>query len=129
VKNNYLDILKEFNVKNKIIKSKKMEYFLNELFINNTDIENTPKGLKRDLQILRLSIIAEMDASNLYEMFALLTDSQELKKVLLDISAEEKAHVGEFSKLLNKFDPNFKKNFKEGEKEVDEIIKNINKKG
>ncbi|MGZ7070544.1 MAG: ferritin family protein, partial [Methanobacterium sp.] len=48
-----------------------------------------------DREILRASIIAELDAINLYEEMANMTDNDDLKAVLLDIAREEKTHVGE----------------------------------
>lgn len=55
---------------------------------------------ERDAQILRAGILAELDAINLYEQMAALANSEEIRKVLLDIAREEKTHVGEFQALL-----------------------------
>lgn len=41
-------------------------------------------------------MIAELDAVNLYEQLAAMTDDKNIKKVLFDIAKEEKTHVGEF---------------------------------
>lgn len=49
-----------------------------------------------DMEILRLSIIAELDAINLYEQMAETTEDRDLKAVLLDIAKEEKTHAGNF---------------------------------
>ena len=51
-------------------------------------------------EILRAAIIAELDAVNLYEQMAALTEDGHIKTILLDIAREEKAHVGEFQALL-----------------------------
>lgn len=49
-----------------------------------------------DKQILRAAMLAELDAINLYEQMANLTENKDLKMVLLDVAKEEKEHVGEF---------------------------------
>jgi rubrerythrin len=75
-----------------------------------------------DKEILRLAIVAELDAVSLYEQMAQTTDSKEMKKVLLDIAKEEKTHVGEFQALLLKADHEQKQGLREGEKEIGEIL-------
>ena len=57
-----------------------------------------------DKEILRASIIAELDAINLYEQMASLTKSEAIKANLLDVAREEKTHVGEFHALLLQID-------------------------
>lgn len=76
---------------------------------------------KTDKEILRLGIIAELDAINLYEQLAIKTKDNKIKKVLLDIAKEEKTHTGEFQALLLKLDKEQVKELKEGEKEVKEL--------
>lgn len=76
-----------------------------------------------DKEILRVGIIAELDAVNLYEQLAVKTDNEELKKILLDIAKEEKTHVGEFQALLLKIDKEQVKELEEGKKEVEEVTK------
>jgi len=53
-----------------------------------------------DKQMLRVAIIAELDAINLYEQLAAITKDENLKTVFLDIAREEKTHVGEFLTML-----------------------------
>ncbi|TSC95784.1 MAG: Ferritin di-iron-carboxylate protein [Parcubacteria group bacterium Athens0714_26] len=53
-----------------------------------------------DKEILRIGMIAELDAVSLYEQLAALTDKENIKKVFLDIAKEEKTHVGEFEIML-----------------------------
>ena len=53
-----------------------------------------------DKEILRVGMIAELDAVNLYEQLAAATDNKDLKEVLMDIAREEKTHMGEFQTLL-----------------------------
>jgi rubrerythrin len=73
-----------------------------------------------DKEILRAAIIAELDAVNLYEQMAALTDNTHMKTVLLDIAKEEKTHVGEFHALLLMNDKQQEKELAEGKKEVEE---------
>ena len=74
-----------------------------------------------DNEILRVGIIAELDAINLYEQLAALTGNDDIKKILLDIAKEEKTHVGEFQTLLLKKDSEQVKELEAGKKEVDEL--------
>jgi rubrerythrin len=83
-----------------------------------------PRIKKEDLdkEILRSAIIAELDAINLYEQMANMTQDTNLKKLLLDVAREEKTHVGEFQALLLSEDPQQKSELKEGEKEVEDLL-------
>jgi rubrerythrin len=84
---------------------------------------NLEKIRKEDLnkEILRAAIIAELDAVNLYEQMAALTENQHIKAILLDIAKEEKTHVGEFQTLLLMNDKQQEKELVEGKKEVEEL--------
>ncbi len=74
-----------------------------------------------DKEILRVGIIAELDAINLYEQMAAMAGNENIKKILLDIAKEEKTHMGEFQSLLLKEDKEQEKELEEGKKEVDEL--------
>ncbi len=74
-----------------------------------------------DREILRVGIIAELDAINLYEQLANMTKNIDAKKVLLDIAKEEKTHVGEFLTLLLKVDKEQEQELEAGKKEVKEL--------
>ena len=74
-----------------------------------------------DKEILRLGIIAELDAISLYEQLAAKTGNSKIKKVLLDIAKEEKTHVGEFQALLLEKDKEQVTELEEGKKEVKEL--------
>ena len=76
-----------------------------------------------DKEILRLAMIAELDAINLYEQMANVTENGNLKKLLLDVAREEKTHVGEFQTLLLTVDKQQKEELEEGKKEVEELMK------
>jgi rubrerythrin len=72
-------------------------------------------------EILRAAVIAELDAINLYEQMAAMTENADIKKILLDIAKEEKTHVGEFQTLLLKNDKEQLKELEKGKKEVEEL--------
>ena len=84
---------------------------------------NLEKIKKKDLdkEILRAGIIAELDAINLYEQMAAMTENENIKKTLLDIAKEEKTHFGEFQTLLLKEDKDQEKELEKGRKEVSEL--------
>jgi len=75
-----------------------------------------------DREILRAAIIAELDAINLYEEFANMTDNDDIKAVLQDIAEEEKTHVGELQTLLLRVDKEQLVELEKGKKEVEELI-------
>ncbi|MDD2666259.1 MAG: ferritin family protein [Methanocellales archaeon] len=84
---------------------------------------NLERAKKEDLdkEILRAGVIAELDAINLYEQMAAMTENKNIKKVLLDVAREEKEHVGEFQTLLLKDDEEQLEALEEGRKEVEEL--------
>jgi rubrerythrin len=83
------------------------------------DLEKVKKA-DIDKEILRVGIIAEYDAVSLYEQMASLAESEDIKRILLDIAKEEKTHVGEFQALLLKMDEEQKQELEAGQKEVEE---------
>jgi len=74
-----------------------------------------------DAEILRVGVIAELDAINLYEQMAGMTKNENIRKVLLEIAREEKTHVGEFQTLLLELDKEQLKELEKGRKEVEEL--------
>ena len=74
-----------------------------------------------DREILRAGIIAELDAINLYEQMASLTNSEAIKANLLDVAKEEKTHVGEFQALLLQVDSEQADELEHGKREVEEM--------
>ena len=74
-----------------------------------------------DKEILRAAIIAELDAINLYEEFANMTDNKDMKAVIQDIAEEEKTHVGEFQTMLLRMDKEQAVELEKGKKEVEEL--------
>ena len=85
------------------------------------DLEKIDKN-DLDKEILRVAVIAELDAINLYEQMASLASDENLKKVLLDIAREEKTHVGEFQTMLLATDKEQEKELAAGKAEVDELM-------
>ena len=77
-----------------------------------------------DKEILRLGMIAELDAISLYEQLAAKTKNKNIKKVFLDIAKEEKTHVGEFQTLLLELDKEQVNELVKGKKEVEELSNN-----
>ena len=82
------------------------------------------KKLSKDeiVEALRLAIIAELDAINLYLQLARSIDDEKLRRIFEDIAKEEKTHVGEFLALLKMLDVEQVKELEKGEKEVKELI-------
>jgi rubrerythrin len=96
-----------------------VKYVLSQIPIK---IEKVEKKLL-DREILRVVMIAELDAVNLYEQLAAATENEVIKEVLLEVAREEKTHVGEFQTLLLKEDTEQVKELEKGRKEVEEILK------
>ncbi len=78
-------------------------------------------GEDRDKELLRVGMIAELDAVSLYEQLAAMTDREEIKRVFMDIAREEKTHLGEFQALLLRMDEEQAEELKKGKEEVDEL--------
>jgi rubrerythrin len=76
----------------------------------------------RDREILRVGMIAELDAVNLYEQLAAMAEREEIKKVLRDIAKEEKTHMGEFQTLLLEHDKEQVEELEKGKEEVEELV-------
>ncbi|MBS7611894.1 rubrerythrin [Candidatus Bathyarchaeota archaeon] len=84
------------------------------------------KRLKKeelDREILRIGMIAELDAINLYEQLAAVAEDENLRRILLDIAKEEKTHFGEFQTLLLRKDKEQVEELEKGKEEVDELVK------
>jgi len=75
-----------------------------------------------DREILRLAIIAELDAVTLYEQLAAATENEVIREVLLDVAREEKTHVGEFQTLLLREDAEQLEELEQGKKEVEKEL-------
>jgi rubrerythrin len=84
-------------------------------------IENIKKK-NLDCEILRLAIIAELDAVNLYEQLAAATENADIRAILLDVAKEEKTLIGEFQTLLLREDEEQVQELENGKKEVEEEL-------
>ncbi len=84
---------------------------------------NLEKVKKEDLdkEILRVGMMAELDAGSLDEKLEAMPGNEDIKKVLLDIAKEEKTHVGEFETLLFLLDKEQEKELGEGKKEIEKL--------
>lgn len=85
-----------------------------------TNLSGLPQDQK-DKEILRLGMIAELDAVSLYEQLAAATNNEDIKKVLLDIAKEEKTHVAEFETMLLKLDQEQVQENEKGKQEVGKL--------
>ena len=74
-----------------------------------------------DKEILRVGMIAELDAVSFYEQMAAMTENNNIKKVLLDIAKEEKTHMGEFEAMLLKLDQEQVQENEKARKEIEEL--------
>ncbi len=81
------------------------------------DLSKARKG-DTDREILRIGMIAELDAINLYEQLAAKAQDPRIKAVLFDIAREEKTHTAEFQTLLLMLDKEQVKENEEGRREV-----------
>ncbi len=71
-----------------------------------------------DVELIRMGIIAELDAINLYEQLAAQARDELVRRVFLDIAEEEKEHFGEFMELLKRHDPELADALESGREEV-----------
>ena len=70
------------------------------------------------VRAIRFMIAAEFEAIQLYEQLAESTCNELARKVLLDITKEEKEHVGEFRHLLALLAPEDEPDYAEGAQEA-----------
>ncbi|MGC8953859.1 MAG: ferritin family protein [Desulfurococcus sp.] len=82
---------------------------------------NRKLTLDEIMEALRLSIIAELDAVNLYLQLARSIDDEKVRRVFEDIANEEKTHIGEFLAVLESLDPQQVEELKRGAEEVREL--------
>jgi rubrerythrin len=87
-------------------------------------LEGVQVKLGRDgaAEALRLAIIAELDAINLYHQLANSIEDPRLRKLFENIAREEKRHLGELLEALKRLDLEQAKGLEEGAKEAKEIL-------
>ena len=93
------------------------------------DIQNvyTPGKKLNEVEMLRaikFAIASEFEAIQLYQEIMESTDNQDVKKVLAEITNDEKHHAGGLYKLLEILSPEDEKEYEHG---VQETIENISK--
>ena len=76
------------------------------------DLEKVKKE-EINQEIMRTAMIAELDAINMYESMASLTEDRELAAILLDVAREEKIHVAMFQTVLMEVDAEYLKIMKD----------------
>jgi uncharacterized protein len=79
------------------------------------------------VRAIRLDLSAEEEAVHLYMAHADATDNALAKRVLIDISNEERKHIGEFARLLQLLTEDEDKLLGDGAREVDEMAGNLSK--
>jgi len=84
------------------------------------DLSKVKKG-DIEKEALRLAVIAELDAINLYEQLANMVGDKLLKEVFLDVAKEEKTHVGEFQAMLLRYDSEQERELAAGKDEIEEM--------
>jgi rubrerythrin len=85
------------------------------------DMSKVKKG-DLEKEALRLAIIAELDAINLYEQLANQVGDKALKDVFLDVAKEEKTHAGEFQAMLLRYDSEQERELEAGREEIEEML-------
>jgi rubrerythrin len=98
----------------RMIKKRRIDKMLSKIPIDLEKID----GKNIDTEVLRVGIIAELDAINLYEQMAAMAQDKNIKAMLLDIAKEEKTHMGEFQALLLKRDLQQVEELEKGKEEV-----------
>ena len=63
-------------------------------------LSKIPLDSNSDKEMMRISILAELDAINLYEQMAKATGNEKIKLLLLDVAKEEKTDCGRISSRL-----------------------------
>ena len=79
------------------------------------------RELEKEAQAVRLALIGELDAINLYVQLADSVKDERVRRVLLDIAEEEKVHVGELMELLKIIDPEQTRALEKAAEEIKEL--------
>ena len=92
----------------------KLNKYLNEKF-------DTINYYVSDAEMLRQSIIEELDAINVYKAMAQKAQSAEVRRVLEHVIEEEKHHIGEFQAMLEKLDPDHTEGLEHGKEDLEKM--------
>jgi len=90
------------------------------LATNPIDLKKVPEKFI-DQEVLRLAMMAELDAVNLYEQLAAMAKNKHIKAVLMDVAKEEKTHLGEFQTMLLKLDKEQVEELEHAKEEIEEL--------
>jgi len=75
-----------------------------------------------DERNIRELLADEQNAVRKYEEFAVSSDNEQVKRVLLDIAEEEKVHAGELRELLSILGLGSTETDEKGKQEVDDLL-------
>lgn len=81
------------------------------------------------VDVVRLAIVAELDAISFYLQVARRVEDEAVRRVFEDVAREEKTHVGEFLALLKRLDPEQARELEKGFQEVSELLGETGAKG
>lgn len=74
------------------------------------------------VRAVRFSIASEFEAIQLYEQLHDSIENEEAKKLLIEISGDEKEHVGNLLRLLKILSPEEENYYKEGWREAADVM-------
>ncbi len=96
-------------------------------FSNSFTGNNAERKLNNNelIRAIRFSIASEFEAIQLYEQLKDSIDNEQAKKLLEEISGDEKEHVGNFLHLLKILSPDEENYYKDGWNEASKVM-NIN---
>ena len=75
--------------------------------LGNPFVANVPRQMSNEelTQALRVDMVGELEAIIGYEVHAMATNDERVKKILYHIADEERKHVGELQQLLYMLSP------------------------
>lgn len=93
-------------------------------FSNSFSGNNFKRKLNKEelIRAIRFSIASEFEAIQLYEQLSDSIDDENAKKLLIEISGDEKEHVGNFLHLLKILAPDEENYYKDGWKEAADVM-------
>jgi len=74
-----------------------------------------------DKELLREAIKEEYYATNVYTQMAKKATNPEIRDILLHVAEEEKVHVEEFKRILERYDPEITSSKRHAEEELEEM--------
>ncbi len=89
---------------------------------NPIDLTKGKLSKEEIAEALRLAIMAELDAVNLYLQIARQIEDEGLRRLFEDVAREEKTHIGEFLEALKRLDVEQAEELLSGAEEAREIL-------